>query len=323
MHESLEQDVTLTSFDIEISNVFERHFKDLTEESNFYHYTTLDAVISMVDKGELWLSHPAFSNDLLEINYGLNVIHKIAEDRQDTILKGFSNPKFMRRLLLTWFQPFVFCLTRHRDHMPQWQAYAGRNGCSILFDRDIRKIRTYPVSGDETESNCGDFLPVIYDTDVQAKCASELYELIRESTEDLNRSATMAELFARAAPVLIDCAVIFKHPSFRHEGERRLFHPLSPFDRKKVPAGADPMNPKVMQAALRDDVPIRYRPSERFAIPYVIGKLGDNERLPIREIMIGPSDDAERMRMSLEHLMTMKGYGDTPITMSEIPLSLS
>ena len=312
--------MTFSSFHNEISNVFNHHLKDLTEESDFYHYTTLDAVISMVDKCELWLSHPAFSNDILEINYGLNVFHKIVEDRQDTTMKAVLNSESMRRLLLTWWQPFVFCLTRHRDHLPHWQAYARRNGCSIRFGGDIGNIRISREPSDGTELDYAGFVPVIYDKDLQAECAREVYELICEGVKHSNRPG---ELKASAMYASINCAVIFKHPSFRHEGERRLILPLSPFDPDKMPTGADLMDPKVMQAALRDDIPIRHRPSQRFAKPYVIGKPADNKRLPIREIMIGPSDDAERMRMSLEHLMTMKGYGDTPIRVSEIPLSLS
>ena len=315
--------MSATSYSQKLDLIFRQYLDELPVGDEIYHYTSLDAVINIISTNKLWLSHSGFCNDLFEINYGLQKMGEAAEKGGNQFIRNLFVPSDVRRLFLYRYQPYIFCLSRQKDHLPQWQAYAGRNGCCITFDERIRAIHVdTPTNGGSISASHG-LWPVIYAPDRQAECAKELYAQISEEADSL-RTTGVSDLINNdfglpTLSVLLRCAALFKNPSFQHESECRLINFVTVLDPSS--SQEDPPDSGTIPADLLPRNPICYRSTGRFAKPYVEGVLSPNERLPIREIMIGPSDDQDRLRMSLEHLTRMKGYPDVQISVSEIPLS--
>ena len=310
-------------FSQKLDLIFSKHLDELPAGAELYHYTSLDAVINIISTNKLWLSHSGFCNDLYEINYGLQQMGEAAKNGENRLISKLFEPSSVRELILYRYQPYIFCLSRHRDHLPQWQAYAERNGCCITFGEGIGGIHVdAPMIGGATSGRPG-LRPVIYEPDRQAECAKELYDEISKEADRLTITGVHDlinnEFGIPILNVLLRCAVLFKNPSFRHEGECRLINFVNVIDPSSFQE--DPSDSSTTLADVSPHSPIRYRSTGRFAKPYVESVLSLNERLPIREIMIGPSDDQDRLRVSLEHLTKMKGYPNVPITVSEIPLS--
>jgi hypothetical protein len=66
---------------------------------------------------------------------------------------------------------------------------------------------------------------------------------------------------------------------------------------------------------------VRSRPAGGVAVPYVNLEMGtaDEEALPIREVVLGPSVDAETARKSLEMLPASNGYSEVELRVSSVP----
>ena len=67
---------------------------------------------------------------------------------------------------------------------------------------------------------------------------------------------------------------------------------------------------------------VRFRPAGGVAVPYVSLKMGteSGKTLPIQEVVVGPTVDADTAMKSLELLLASNGYSDVDIRVSSVPL---
>ena len=255
--------------------------------NKIHHYTNFDAATKIVSASTLWLSHASFCNDPTELDYGLNIMRDAAEELNVEFVLGLIR-KARDNLLYGKIQPFIFCLCRAEDDLMQWEMYAGRNGCCITFGKGIDNLC---FEGPPAEGTLGS---VIYETNVQKSLAKELCKQLDRHSH----CAGEPEFQLQAWVTLINCAVFLKDPVFMHENEWRI----------------------VYLGGQANSSAIRYRAGNRFAKPYVEGS---HQKLPIKSITIGPSDDQERLIMSMKHLTLMKGYQGVEIKASRIRFSPS
>lgn len=87
-----------------------------------------------------------------------------------------------------------------------------------------------------------------------------------------------------------------KDGSFREEAEVRAFYVIS-----------------------LKEAQIEFREARNMLVPYIVVKSSDGARMPIEEVIVGPTSDFHLSRFSLQKFLEKHGYGEVKITSSDIP----
>ena len=192
---------------------------------SLFHYTDANAVLSIIQNSELWLTDIRFMNDSDEsldgTRYVIQAISDLlpenepSDDRALEWLREFSEKEVTDGQLDE--HAFICSFSRAGDHLVQWRSY----GLYALKFHD--SLATY----------LEDFYDCFYE-DVEKKRAAAEYVA-------LTRRAIAAELRQgeqdSSIPVLqhmwklADFVNQFKHHSFREENEIRLIRLKSSFDK--------------------------------------------------------------------------------------------
>ncbi|MBM3108866.1 DUF2971 domain-containing protein [Pseudomonas sp. V1] len=263
---------------------------------SLFHYTDANAVLSMMQKKELWLTDIRFMNDSSEASDGaqylvdaikllsphphrLNdeALHHLSQFTLEDVLDGLNDQ-----------QAFICSFSRIADHLVQWRSYGSY---AIEFDDSLAQDRP-PIS------------PCIYD--VGAK-RSEALRLVTETREDIDTElqrgddATDYDVM-RHIWSLSDAANLFKHPSFLEENEMRMIR---------------------LQLAPSEN--IKYRVRGDYVIPYLVVNF---ELKHVKAIHVGPMKHQELAVSSLKSLIAKirtEAYGHDPfapkieVVASQIP----
>jgi len=209
-------------------------------EQPLYHYTSFDAFQNILRSNEMWLSTHDGTNDLTEVNHGLD----IAADEADRIartngdvhgyLKGLS--RFLRaRLPLEPFKIYLGCFSKRGDDLSQWRAYGkdagGTDAAGVCF---ALTPEFFGIRGNKDTNPPNDrcwVAQVNYDPKVNEeqarsaiteamkhvrRCVGNKPPSLRGVSTFLNRMGANATL-----PLMWD-AFTSKHPSFFAEEEVRL-----------------------------------------------------------------------------------------------------
>lgn len=99
---------------------------------NVYHYTDLNAMISILSKDKIVLraTNVLYLNDPHELLEGIDVINEILKDK--------IHPGAFRNYYLTSF-------SANKDSLSMWGMYAANgNGCALAFDYD-ELSKVYPI----------------------------------------------------------------------------------------------------------------------------------------------------------------------------------
>ncbi len=188
-----------------------------------FHYTSAEACFSILhvapprDRPNIWASNAFCMNDMTEIEYGLEVVHRAV---QDSIPRQEAERYFSRHhrsgdyTQLTFLQDTcLVSLCADPDLLSQWRAY-GKNaaGYAIGFHRECIERNAAEVGFD--------LIPVVYGR--------------------VNQEDTVRAFLARAKQICtnfqqpfwtyvidnaIHLALGFKNDCFRHEIEWRLISP--------------------------------------------------------------------------------------------------
>jgi len=274
--------------------------------SRLFHYTSQAGLLGIVSSNVLWATNALYLNDSSELAYGLSVareqISALAR-RSDLITE------FLRRgeLLLDWAtllpnrQFYACCFCEDSDLLSQWRCYADRGGgYAIGFDiEDLARaglkkhLSLFPVEyGSGPHSR-------LLTHDLEAACdALEHCSQQSPGNEEQLLSAASEELKL----TLIYRVLSLKHPGFKEEREWRIlanFHPTDPSR-------------------------LRFRPGQTTVVPYIelgISDLGvSSAKLPIREVVHGPSAHPQLASQSLASLFEKQGFDIPAIRSSTIPL---
>ncbi len=198
-----------------------------------YHYTSMDAMMSILKSQSLWATSIVYLNDLSEQEHFLKLILKhLNEDLQ--ALKDAANQAVSREL--EQFKrhdfpsrPFITSFSRYDDSLTQWRSYCARgNGVAIGFKVDCLKrasLRAIPVNNvsqtidvsfGEIEyigpKSVGSISGII---DEKAKLAMKRVHSYRSEF----KSVFAPRIFKRELELL---ACFKKDHSFSNEGECRL-----------------------------------------------------------------------------------------------------
>lgn len=127
-----------------------------------YHYTTLEALINILDtansKINVRASHAEFMHDPSEYSMGLRLFKESLQkyetqkglDVQSSTSSRVSleGKGIFRNAHKTFGEPFIFCLTENSDDLSMWKEYGG-NGCGIAIGFEKKGLLDY---SDEEEN---------------------------------------------------------------------------------------------------------------------------------------------------------------------------
>lgn len=277
------------------------------------HYTNLAGFKGIINSEGFWATQLSFLNDKSELEHGLKCAIKALDYFGDNELyNGWKiDFEFAVEELRTYEMNnlFVICFCRHKDLLSQWRGYGGsQQGVSIVFDEDLllEMLRRNAASG---ESSSG-FLEIHLDKysvgakDVTYKEIEETltiksqiieywksYGDFKESLDEDDNSGNESNYLKWLVKSITP---FFKHKGFEEEGEFRFLI------RNYMELGS-----------------VSFRDNGMLIIPYMeIINLG---QLPIKEVIIGPSEDFESAHRSLKIFLDAKGYSSVKISKSEIP----
>lgn len=291
---------------------------DFTGDEVLWHYTTGDALLSIVDSGTVYATQISCLNDSTELRYGIQLLREalmttqtmssLHTDQEDVPLTLEQNQLLEKLLIATTgadqpaAQPaigsawFVSCFSTQRDDLSQWRAYGLKeNGYAIGF-----QARGFFGPGNIV-------LRVNYNEDDQKKAAVEVATAtLRFFQEGLFARADVTwetwgvEFLTRWGFWLGRLAPMLKNPAFSGEKEFRIIHELQTNERGKLRF-------KQKQSLMSRHLPLAFPPTE-----------GAAGMLPIVEVIVGPSRHKELSRASVEEFMRQKGYR-VPVTTSMVP----
>jgi hypothetical protein len=263
-----------------------------------YHYTGQTGLLGIIREKQIWATHTPYLNDRREFMHAVDLV-------REEIDELLTSPDHQTRSILqemndgiSGIESMNVCVcsfSEERDSLSQWRAYgSGTSGFAIGFPPDFLA---------EATEKAGWYLaPCIYDPSDQRTLIRSLVEEVLEQNIERKRAAKTEEddlppggnLYAylnRYAPILKDC-------SFREEREWRM------------------ISRPLMYRNKRFD----FRQGSSLLIPYYKFPLAD-EGLTFRlhEVVVGPTPDERRSRMSVRGFLVHWGLKDVPIEISKVP----
>lgn len=273
-----------------------------------YHYTSIAGLKGIVEENGFWASDNRFMNDAEESWNGIRLAREVLQHKA----KRSRDPAFveiLRGVAELIAAPrehghLVTCFSTARDDLGQWRSYAAGGVCLRLGE--AREGETPLFVGPKQ-------LPfaVIYEhRRKQVLLLSILRRFEREYA--LDRAAMPHDwpddhdesYRIHLHSTILHHILGFKDPAFAHEAEARLV--LSYEDADRYDGG------------------LRFRASPLGIIPYL--RTGDRlavkkkgGRLPLREVIVGPSPYHELIAQSIEIFLRQSGYAETLVIVSQVP----
>ena len=268
-----------------------------------WHYTSGQALVSILGTGKLFSTQVSCLNDMLEQRYFGDLVH--AEVKQDalTIADLKLDPLFnaadtaLSKRDFAANALFVACFSEVEDDLSQWRGYGGGQcGYSIGFDLETL-LQVLPARRPEAL-----LLPMNYDTDHQQFLVKEVIKKAKQFFLDRlskfqNAEKWAAELIAAFDRELHIFACLFKHPKFASERERRI---VATFVEEDLPS---------LTFVQKSTLLARHLPLD-LRTP--------NGKLPITRVCVGPGPAQRASQVSVGTLLKQHGY-DVPIEISSVP----
>jgi hypothetical protein len=265
-----------------------------------YHYTTLDGLLGILDKKELWATGISFLNDTSEYKAGLKAVFGLMNpelcETQDESVVGKYAP-FIRQPAESIFAA-SFSKEPTGDDLSQWRAYGGKHsGVSLGFSPQyLRKIVRHFLKGKNNSgwvrTNEGPLIKCMYykdrnDFEHDVEIENKIAEIAAQKEE-----STKAHLFAQYAATL-------KNEKFTAEKEWRII---------------------LLLACGNAFDAVKFRRVKSLVVPYVCIPLAwDGQAIEIDRIIVGPTPHKEQARLSIEMLLKRYKVKFGEIAESRVP----
>ncbi len=282
-------------------------FLQVEQSQLLWHYTSGDALINIVDSGNLYATQVACLNDSTEVLYGNTLLREAMLTLQaEEDLSGEETNLVERFTKEDTSQPtppsdwFVTCFSEQKDDLSQWRAYGGgENGYAIAFLAGAFFGRGSKVAR------------VNYDREVHLQGAKDIakatIDFFREGLEarsiQEDKQKWQDEFIREWDRWIGQLAPMVKDPAFRGEHEYRIIHEFQNYELGKLRF-------RQKQSLMSLHLPLIFPP---------LLSATQSSLLPITEVMVGPSRHKEQSRLSVELLLRQKGYSNAVVSLSEIP----
>ncbi|WP_416826265.1 DUF2971 domain-containing protein [Ectobacillus polymachus] len=288
------------------SYVFEKHLNVLHERvDTLYHYTNLEGLLGIIETPGFWATHIQYMNDSKEYLHGLSLCNDIIKEITNQVSSNNKKVQFLEKvyekLNTVDSEDFVVSFCPDGDLLSQWRGYSrGQYGVSIGFN--VRELGEFRTPRDNEY-----FYPrqVIYDLEIQRTVIIEMLQMsllhIDSDSVPLDLEFIPAEV-ARALKYYIP---LFKDSSFSEEREYRLF--------------------TTNFAQSNGGHNLAFRARGNVILPYVKLELENSHRneevnLPIKNIIVGPSDSTQFTIDSIKYYLKEKKYKNyNDVVPSKIP----
>lgn len=295
-----------------------------------YHYCSIEAFLSIIQNGELYLSTTKYMNDYMESKWLSSLIKKLDHKYRANAYYTFI---FEAQYLISRYTAGIYmaCFSSHKDMLSQWRGYAN-NGGGIAIGFDTKILATSNPEEYNDVFNLS-LKKVIYDSDQQNKIIIEMISKFKVAIEDafaicrsqfkvekrlstLRKSLRLKDIIegkeefknpidkvtCEFAQNLIVLSWLFKNYAFHEEGEYRLCHfpnfgfLNSPTINKQLMLGE--LIPKIVGNKIKTHYPLNF---------------SDNKPV-IKEIILGPTcqTDKDIIKFTLEKY----GFGHVKISKS-------
>ena len=215
--------MTVEHKELSIEQVKESFLRIVKPAKGFlWHYTSVE-VLEFFLKGEVSFTHYKFLNDDEEVECGIRLLKKIAEEEKSDIIKeSFIENSYFPPI--AYSDTYLFCLSKDGDSLYQWRSYTPKGGIAIEFDNVLlfESLRSAIVKNEALMRRISRF--------IHAKCRySEVYarraiKLLIAHYEKSKKTGCFGGckeldfLFERVLRILLTQ----KNPSFSFEEEERL-----------------------------------------------------------------------------------------------------
>ena len=187
----------------------------------FYHYTSNQVFLDVVEKKKLWLSAYGFMNDISEGTYcnqiAEDVLSELANLEQDPARK--QDLQFIGGMInhgVNQNGKYIFSLSKYASALSQWRAYTPNKGVSIGFPE--KNLRDFCSKNNFSFSEC------TYGYDNHWTEIKEMVE--KELTGfDLGDADQIQDVCEKILGKLIEWGLHFKDESFEDEQEHRMIVP--------------------------------------------------------------------------------------------------
>jgi hypothetical protein len=254
-----------------------------------YHYTSLEAFLSIVEHGLLRATSLQYLNDASEGVLGISLIRETALreckhsggiDRTflETLVSWLEGP-----MLLDTGTVYVLCFSEKRDDLSQWRGYTphGRGMCfgidvSLLSERMGRQ-----PGGGWTIHNCR------YGKQAQQAWANNILKLMRLRAIQNHISGRDPQehfysVIGSSMQGLMQTIALIKNDSFSNEKEVRLISPV----------------------IRHEDPRVKFRPGKSTIIPFVEFQLAPpSEPLSSVDVHIGPGPTQPLAHAAVSYVM--------------------
>jgi hypothetical protein len=281
-----------------------------------YHYTSSDGLLGTIGNSRLHATDLRFMNDHRELGYAVSLAIEEARayaSRLDAthfarpLLESFADgySKIIRNPQDKSWRYFGYCFCEEGDSPEHWRTYATQaSGYSIGFSSE-GLVQDMVVAGSKHPPM--PLIKIIYDEERQRGILRTLFEELATRLPDAVNTASEQlmpkleeELRNLLAASWITMALSFKHPSLKNEREWRL-----------CVSAATPA------AAIKPS----FRHSRGMVVPYCeLRPRRPATRLPIEEIVIGPTAVPLLGHLGARELLDAHGYNRVSDRLSSVPL---
>src|SRR5262245_41256104 len=269
-----------------------------------YHYTTAQGLLSMLKSGHLWATESRYMNDPREFLHGAEIILQVMDrlDRRKSPARSLLDVRRQVQAHIEEKLPnartfCVSCCTKG-DLLSQWRGYGDSGGGYALgFQPRFLFGRTRPE-----RPPLRSLLRVIYNRKQQDHLVARWGRAVIAGQIG-GADSYFWRFFSEAI-------ISFKDPAYAEEGEWRLVQFGRAWDRRGQWLH-----------------PVQFRERKGEVVPYADIDLSQTKefprRLPISEIVHGPTQDPERSSKALRLLIEGSGYaaGQINLRRSTVPFN--
>lgn len=267
----------------------------------FYHYTSMEALVSIIESDAIWLSDYSYLNDKTELVHGVKVVSSVISEFLSsgvTEVQGALLQAWSEKALAPLPRVCVASFSGDGDSLSQWRAYG-----NVAIGFVPHKIGIHA-----NQSQLG---VVRYEPEIQKQLA-QVYvsHCLQAYALDVENNALerIPDVYHRFGQVL-ELVSFFKAPSFRDEREYRLVY--------------------VEHPELFEDGTFGERPPKHFRVKggRIYSHIVSSEMFPfpdhkwplgICEVVLGPESD-DLMELGVREFLDENGLQDVPIIRSQIP----
>ena len=308
--ERLERIRAIATYDEEFKHIPRKMEKE-SAKNVLYHYTSFGTLNEILRQNSLRASDLRYLNDKNEFKIWFNAFDNVmmAMKQKDDYLFFASFLDSIKEEIDTYrnYYSYVTCFSHERDLLSQWEMYGDKcKGIAIGFDKNelidmMFKYNKVVINGEEPVFPGllqGDveysFENVCIDAMRMTKNLVKAYLKSGENVEDFIGQETKYHFKERCMRIFMRLQDA-KDASFYAEREFRLY-----------------WNQKDQQKTVDT-----FSRSSRL-VPFV--SLTCNEKLPIKEILLGPAlDDPETRIMEIKDVLKLYGYPIVNVEKSKIP----